>query len=190
MGARSVSSADGEPVELVLELSSASLEDTLALGRAVGGLCREGDVLALSGELGAGKTQVVRGVAEGMGLDAARVSSPTFVFLQEHEPDGAADGGGGKGLLTLLHLDAYRLEAVEQLASLGLDFDDPEYRAGCVVAVEWPERLGGSIEPGLALTLLHAPPGRRVRVAIHEPWRGRAEALRRALRSLLRTDGP
>ncbi|MFW5681397.1 MAG: tRNA (adenosine(37)-N6)-threonylcarbamoyltransferase complex ATPase subunit type 1 TsaE, partial [Phycisphaeraceae bacterium] len=68
-----------------LELYSAELADTLAIGRAIATLCREGDVLALAGELGAGKTQLVRGLAEGLGLDPTYVASPTFVFVHEYE---------------------------------------------------------------------------------------------------------
>ena len=160
------------------ELRSGELEDTLAIGRAVATLCREGDVLALAGELGAGKTQLVRGLAEGLGLDPARVASPTFVFLHEYEREPAHVEHDA---LTLIHLDAYRLSGGDDLATIGFDLDDPEYRAGCVVAVEWPQRLGPSIDPGLTLTLQHAPPSRRIVVNVHDAWRDRVESLRHAL---------
>lgn len=175
------------------ELRSAALADTLAIGRAVATLCREGDVLALAGELGAGKTQLVRGLAEGLGLDPARVASPTFVFLHEYEPappaspasPGSAGAPGSPGSpddnvtprLTLIHLDAYRLTGSDDLATIGFDLDDPDYRAGCVVAIEWPQRLGPSIDPGLTFTLEHAPPSRRITVIAHSAWRNRLDPL-------------
>lgn len=165
-----------------LVLRSSELADTLAIGRAIGSLCREGDVLALAGELGAGKTQLVRGLAEGLGLDPTHVASPTFVFLHEYEHEPAR---AQPDALSLIHLDAYRLTGSDDLASIGFDLDDPDYQAGCVVAVEWPQRLGPSIEPGLTLTLQHAPPSRRIVVDANDSWRDRLETLRHALAPFL-----
>ncbi|MDT0631707.1 tRNA (adenosine(37)-N6)-threonylcarbamoyltransferase complex ATPase subunit type 1 TsaE [Rubrivirga sp. S365] len=101
--------------------------ETLALGRRLAARLEPGDVVALQGDLGAGKTHLAKGIAAGLGLDPDAVTSPTFTIVQEHG-DGA-----------LLHLDLYRIESDADLAGLGLD----ELLDGDAVAlVEWPERGG------------------------------------------------
>ena len=108
---------------------SHGLDSTVLLGEVIGGVLRGGDVLGLIGPLGAGKTQFVRGLARGMGLDESMVSSPTFVIVQEYEakplrstPDSKdiAKGGtaGGQGLV-LVHVDAYRIHSLDDLESAG-----------------------------------------------------------------------
>ncbi|MEM1116020.1 MAG: tRNA (adenosine(37)-N6)-threonylcarbamoyltransferase complex ATPase subunit type 1 TsaE [Bacteroidota bacterium] len=100
-------------------------EATLALGRRLGARLEPGDVLALAGDLGAGKTHLAKGIAAGRGLAPEAVTSPTFTIVQEHG-DGA-----------LLHLDLYRIESDDELDRLGLG----ELLDGDAVAlVEWPER--------------------------------------------------
>ena len=129
-----------------MEWVATSLDQTLDLGRRLGQLAVAGDVIALDGELGAGKTQFVRGLAQGMGLDAAHVSSPTFVIMHEYtpEPPEAAEDEHGNTLdddlqrPVLVHIDAYRLTGPDDLASVGFD---EELRDGAVVAVEWASRL-------------------------------------------------
>jgi tRNA threonylcarbamoyladenosine biosynthesis protein TsaE len=107
---------------------SHSPAETEAFGEAFGRTARAGMVIGLSGELGAGKTQWVRGLARGLGI-TARVHSPTFTLMNEY--------GGGR--LTLFHLDLYRLDTPAQLASAGIE----EYLSPTGVAViEWAERLG------------------------------------------------
>jgi tRNA threonylcarbamoyladenosine biosynthesis protein TsaE len=109
-------------------LISHSPAETEALGEKCGRAARRGQVIALSGELGAGKTQFVKGVARGLGI-SARVHSPTFTLVTEY------DGGS----LKLFHLDLYRLETREQILSAGLnDFLQPDG----VAVIEWAERLG------------------------------------------------
>ena len=131
----------------MIEWVATSLDQTLDLGCRLGQLAVAGDVIALDGELGAGKTQFVRGLAQGMGLDAAHVSSPTFVILHEYtpEPPEGPEDEQHSNLLdnasqrpVLVHIDAYRLTGPDDLASVG--FDD-ELRDGAVVAVEWASRL-------------------------------------------------
>ncbi len=103
-----------------------SPEETGALGERVGEACEEGSLLALTGDLGAGKTRFVKGLAVGLG--AARedqVTSPTFVLTNLY-----------RGRLTLAHMDLYRLEAVD-LASIGFY----DYRQDGVNAMEWADKV-------------------------------------------------
>ena len=101
--------------------------DTESLGEKFGRTARPGMVFALSGELGAGKTQLVKGLARGLGI-SARVHSPTFTLVNEY--------GGGR--MRLDHVDLYRLETREQLLAAGLEgYLQPEG----VAVIEWAERL-------------------------------------------------
>ncbi|MGC3959250.1 MAG: tRNA (adenosine(37)-N6)-threonylcarbamoyltransferase complex ATPase subunit type 1 TsaE [Verrucomicrobiota bacterium] len=109
-------------------LISHSPAETESLGEEWGRAALRGLVIALSGDLGAGKTQLVRGLARGLGV-IARVHSPTFTLVNEY--------GGGR--LKLFHLDLYRLETPEQLHSAGIEeFMQPDG----VAVIEWAERLG------------------------------------------------
>src|SRR5712675_2197950 len=106
---------------------SHSPAETEALGERWGRAAERGLVLALSGDLGAGKTQFVKGLARGLGI-TARVHSPTFTLVNEY--------GGGR--LKLFHLDLYRLEMPEQITSAGVEeFLQPDG----VSVIEWAERL-------------------------------------------------
>jgi len=106
---------------------SHSPAETESLGEAWGRAAQHGWVIALSGELGAGKTQLVKGVARGLGI-ATSVHSPTFTLVNEY--------GGGR--LRLFHLDLFRLETREQILSAGLEEYLP---SDGVVVVEWAEKL-------------------------------------------------
>lgn len=106
---------------------SHSPADTEALGEKLGSAAQRGWVIALRGDLGAGKTQFVRGFARGLGIPA-RVHSPTFTLVNEY--------GGGR--LKLFHLDLYRLETPQQILSAGIEeFLQPDG----VAMIEWAERL-------------------------------------------------
>ena len=106
---------------------SHSAAETESLGAQFGRSAERGLVIALNGELGAGKTQFVRGLARGLG-SPARVHSPTFTLANEY--------GGGR--LKLFHLDLYRLETPEQILSAGIeDYLPPDG----VLVIEWAERL-------------------------------------------------
>jgi tRNA threonylcarbamoyladenosine biosynthesis protein TsaE len=109
---------------------SHSPAETEALGEKIGRAAERGLVLALSGDLGAGKTQFVKGVARGLGV-TARVHSPTFTLVNEY--------GGGR--LKLFHLDLYRLETPAQIRSAGIEeFLSPDG----VAVIEWAERIHDS----------------------------------------------
>jgi len=104
--------------------------ETEALGEALGRTARSGLVLGLSGDLGAGKTQLVKGLARGLGI-TQRVHSPTFALVNIYT--------GGR--LTLFHLDLYRLETREQILAAGLE----EYLTpDGVTVIEWAERWFGN----------------------------------------------
>ena len=152
----------------MLHLDSATLDDTLALGRRLGELAEPGDVITLDGELGAGKTQLVRGLAAGMGLDPAQVSSPTYVLMHEYEPADPARP-------VLVHIDAYRLPpgtTAEGLASLG--YDD-ELAATAVTAIEWADRLAAPLGiDRLAVVIEHTgTTARRFTITPHGEWLSR-----------------
>jgi tRNA threonylcarbamoyladenosine biosynthesis protein TsaE len=115
---------------------SASVEQTLSLGAELARRLPGGSVLLLEGELGAGKTHFVKGLAMGLGLDPDEVVSPTFTMVQVHE------NAGGIGLV---HADLYRLSDASELPELGLDELPGAER---IAAVEWPERLHGSESAG------------------------------------------
>lgn len=110
------------------QLHTASEEETASAGERLGATLGAGDVVLLYGQLGAGKTAFVRGLAAGLGASPDEVSSPTFTLVQEY-----------RGRVTLYHVDLYRLEAAE-VDDLGLD----ELVVGDgVVAIEWAERWAG-----------------------------------------------
>lgn len=117
-----------DPVELDVELELPAADDTEKLGERLAGGLEAGDLVVLSGSLGAGKTVLVRGLARGLGV-AGPVTSPTFVIAREHRP---LPGGTG---VPLVHVDAYRLGGAAELDDLDLDTDLAE----AVVAVEWGE---------------------------------------------------
>lgn len=159
-------------------LWSGSEAATIALGEAIGRAAREGDVIALHGELGAGKTQLVRGIAAGMGLSPRQVSSPTFVISHEYLPDDAAQGHDAGGGLVLVHIDAYRLTGPDDLGTIGWSGDGGELREGAVIVIEWAERVAGALGADvLHLTLEHADAGRRITLEPGGVWSGRGLGL-------------
>ena len=104
-----------------------SEEETQQVARELATRLKAGDVLLLSGNLGAGKTTFVRGLAEGLGIDPAEVSSPTFTIVHEYR--------GGR--LALYHADLYRLE---RTATEDVGLEEMGVKDG-VLAIEWPDRL-------------------------------------------------
>jgi tRNA threonylcarbamoyladenosine biosynthesis protein TsaE len=120
---------------------SHSPEETLALGEAWGRAAQSGLVIGLSGDLGAGKTQLAKGIARGLGV-TARVHSPTFTLVNEYP--------GGR--LPLFHVDLYRLEDREQVVRAGLaDYFCPNG----VSVIEWPEKWFGTHAPDRPGGYLH-----------------------------------
>jgi len=121
------SKASCRPSAELLELVLSSHSQTERLGHIIGSMFTGGEVLALIGSLGAGKTALVRGIAAGLDVPPESVSSPTFVLVHEYY-----------GRVPLVHIDLYRLRTVTEAESIGLD----DYRAGSmVVAIEWADRF-------------------------------------------------
>lgn len=116
-----------------------SEEETAAVARELGSRLAPGAVLLLSGNLGAGKTAFVRGLADGLGISAEEVSSPTFTLIHEYR--------GGR--LTLYHADLYRLE---RAATEDLGLEELGVRDG-VLAIEWPDRLSHPIDGAIRIDL-------------------------------------
>ncbi|GAA4548092.1 tRNA (adenosine(37)-N6)-threonylcarbamoyltransferase complex ATPase subunit type 1 TsaE [Pseudonocardia xishanensis] len=127
--------------------------DTEAFGEELGRELGAGDLVVLSGPLGAGKTALVRGLARGLQV-AGPITSPTFVIAREHRP---LPGGPG---VSLVHVDAYRLGGIEELDDLDLDTDLTE----AVVAVEWGEGVAERLADRHVLVTLERRPD-DVRVA-------------------------
>jgi tRNA threonylcarbamoyladenosine biosynthesis protein TsaE len=118
--------------DTVLQLATGSPGQTMAMAAALAVRCLPGDVLALQGTLGAGKTCFVKGLARGLGIhDDRRVISPTFVLLRQY-----------KGRLTLHHFDAYRLASAEDMEAIGCAeiFDGDG-----VSVVEWADHVPGCL---------------------------------------------
>ncbi|HXG89140.1 MAG TPA: tRNA (adenosine(37)-N6)-threonylcarbamoyltransferase complex ATPase subunit type 1 TsaE [Vicinamibacterales bacterium] len=130
------------------QFTTHSEDETRAVARALARELAAGAVLLLSGDLGAGKTAFVRGLAEGLGLDPGDVTSPTFTLVHEYR--------GGR--LPLVHVDLYRLDRAD-LDDIGLDPDLAEHG---VLAVEWAERLSHPIAGAMTVTIADAGGDRRV----------------------------
>jgi tRNA threonylcarbamoyladenosine biosynthesis protein TsaE len=111
----------------VKTITTQSEHETAAVGRELAARLSAGDVVLLYGDLGAGKTAFVRGLAEGLGVPPREVSSPTFTLVQEYR--------GGRVLL--VHVDLYRLDDSREIDDLGLD----EIAAGAVLTIEWADKL-------------------------------------------------
>jgi len=125
---------------------------TEALGAALGAACRGGELIRVAGVLGAGKTVLAKGVARGLGIEGAKVTSPTFTLLAVHQ-----------GRLPFYHVDLYRVAGPDEIAHLGL-FE--EVAGPGVTLVEWPARGGTQVpQGGLEVTIDDAGGGAR-RVAL------------------------
>ena len=148
---------------------STSPEETRALGEVMGRHACAGDLIALIGELGSGKTVFVAGLAAGLGVDpAAHVSSPTFTIMHRY-----------LGRLPLYHIDLYRIETTEALATLGLE----EYLEGDgVAAVEWAEHGLGML-PDERLTVRLRQTGLEARTVELLPGGDRYRTLLRKMTS-------
>jgi len=135
---------------------------TEAFGARLAAVVRPGDVVALTGPLGAGKTSVARGLLAALGLEG-EAPSPSFAIVQPYAPP--------ETVLPVWHVDLYRLDDPNEVEELGLE----DERADGVLLVEWPERAGGRAWPeALRLTLSIEPDGsRRLTAEVPPGWRDR-----------------
>ena len=115
--------------------------ETVAVGRDIAGTLEAGDTILLYGDLGAGKTAFVRGLAAGLGVQPDDVSSPTFTLIQEYR--------GGR--LPLFHADLYRLNDPREIEDLGLD----EIAEGGVLAIEWADKLPREWDGAVIVRITH-----------------------------------
>jgi tRNA threonylcarbamoyladenosine biosynthesis protein TsaE len=140
----------------------ASLSETEATGQAIAGVLQPGDVIAIAGELGAGKTAMARGIAHGLGF-GGEVSSPTFPIVQVYDEPFMR--------LPLWHVDLYRIENAASIDELGLE----EAREYAALVIEWPERMGERLWPNaLRLEITRLSEGGRALTAIVPPaWESR-----------------
>ena len=121
------------PAQLRARVRSSSADETIALGERIGRAAAAGDLVCLWGDLGAGKTQVAKGIARGLGI-ADTVTSPTFILMNEY-----------RGRLPLFHVDLYRLaDAADALAGGVVD----DRQSDGLTVVEWPERMGDVLPRG------------------------------------------
>jgi tRNA threonylcarbamoyladenosine biosynthesis protein TsaE len=124
-----------------LTVTTHSEAETAAVGHDLARSLTAGSIVLLSGDLGAGKTAFVRGLAAGLGIDPEAVSSPTFTLIQEYR--------GGR--LPLHHVDLYRLQAIE-VDDLGIDELTLD---GGVTAIEWPDRLPRTFDGAVRVRIDH-----------------------------------
>ncbi len=140
----------------------ASPEDSLALGARLAELARPGDVIALSGPLGAGKTSIARGLLAALGLEE-EAPSPSFAIVQPYDPPQVR--------FPVLHVDLYRIEEPDEAEELGLD----DARHDSLLIVEWPERFADAWwQDALWLSLEPTPDGARALTAkVPAAWKDR-----------------
>ncbi len=144
----------------------ATVEDTIALGALLGAQLRAGDVVVLSGPLGAGKTVLAKGIAQALDVDGP-VTSPTFVLAREHRPR-------RPGTPAMIHVDLYRLldesglDLLAELDSLDLDTELDD----AVVVLEWGEGLAERLSQNHRDVRLHRSPDSEVRSATWRWHRG------------------
>jgi tRNA threonylcarbamoyladenosine biosynthesis protein TsaE len=158
-----------------LVVRTATADDTRAVGAALAPLLRVHDVLVLTGDLGAGKTTLVGGIAQGLGADE-HVASPTFTLVREYV----------SGRVPIAHVDVYRLDRVQDVVDLALE----ELEDGsCVLIVEWGDAIEELLpEERLRIEITTADPtgeNETRRLAIHPiggSWLERSAELRAALR--------
>lgn len=120
-----------------IQVQSDSEQTTLALAASIARRLRGGDVIALDGPLGSGKTCFVRGLAIGLGIDPADVSSPTFIIRHEYERPEPAGGP------SLTHIDVYRLGSIDELETIG--WDELLESRDTIIAVEWAGRIAEAL---------------------------------------------
>ena len=138
-----------------------TMDEAEGIGAAIGAVLRPGDIIALSGDLGAGKTTLARAMLKARGL-AGEAPSPTFAIVQPYAPPEID--------MPIAHVDLYRIEDVGELIELGLD----DYLYDGALLIEWPERLGDGGWPGTLALMISGDGDARVLTASVPPaWEAR-----------------
>jgi tRNA threonylcarbamoyladenosine biosynthesis protein TsaE len=156
--------ATREPVVRMMELGDEAA--TVALARRIAAVARAGDVIALAGDLGTGKTRFARAFVDAAAGDGEEVPSPTFTLVQTYESPAGP----------IWHFDLYRLARPEEAYELGIE----EALTDGIALIEWPERLGGLLPAerlDIALAYGDRPTARRARLAGHRGWAPRLASL-------------
>jgi tRNA threonylcarbamoyladenosine biosynthesis protein TsaE len=143
---RPASTVPRQPAPSVVSASTGSPEETRRLAAAVASVCRPGDVLLLSGDLGAGKTVFAQGFARGLGVTEP-VTSPTFILVRPYPVPGRGE------VRRLVHVDLYRLDSLHEVEDLGIE---ELLDQGAVALIEWGEAAGSALATD-ALTVRLAP---------------------------------
>jgi tRNA threonylcarbamoyladenosine biosynthesis protein TsaE len=149
------STSQRSKAEALFPSTTESVEETQALGTQLAETLDAGAVLALYGDLGTGKTHLVKGIADGLGLSPSTVRSPTFTILHTYD----------EGRVPLHHFDAYRVQTPDEFVELGFE----EYVHGNgITCIEWADRIAPLLPPHtLHLSFTHVAPHRR-RIALRE----------------------
>lgn len=137
-------------IDMKIDITTNLPEETIELGRKIGSQLKGGEVIAMVGVLGSGKTHLIKGIASGAGAaESKKVTSPTFVIINEY-----------KGKLDIYHIDAYRLESISEFEMLG--FDD-YCSPGSAVLIEWADKIESALEniDYIRVELSHAGKNRR-----------------------------
>ena len=147
----------GAGSDVTSEIITRSEAETSAVGRDLAAALEAGSIVLVYGDLGAGKTTLVRGLAEGLGVQGDEVISPTFTLLQEYR--------GGR--LPLVHVDLYRLSDPQEIEDLGLD----ELGADGVAVVEWAEKFPRPVRGAVDVRIRHGDGDTRI-IEITRPTPG------------------
>ncbi len=145
----------------VIEITTHSAAETVELGKRIGSSLKGGEVFALIGNLGTGKTHLIKGISLGLEAhDPDQVNSPTFVMVNEYF--------GREGLVHIYHIDAYRVDSVAEFEALGFE----EYcRPDSVVLIEWADKVTAALAgfDCIELQLSHVTENQRTIVIQHAP---------------------
>ena len=136
-----------------MEYFTESAEETIALGKKIGEVLKPGDVLGFYGELGSGKTTMIKGITMGLGVkEESLVKSPSFIMINEY-----------KGRYPIYHIDLYRIKNTEEILNIG--FDDYIYGDG-VCLIEWAEKAEGDLPENLIKVELEVVKPEQRKIAI------------------------
>ena len=149
------------------EFVTSSPRETVKLGERMGSALRGGEIITLSGQLGSGKTHLIKGISTGLGVsDSDQVNSPTFVLVNEYS--------SANGQFDIYHIDAYRIDSINEFEMLG--FDDFCY-PNSIVMIEWADKVKKSLHgvDSISLDLLHISENqRKIKIANFPPYFAKA----------------